>query len=135
MLLLHTRLRLGEALGLTWEAVDVDAGTLGVRQALHEVRGKLFLGPPKTKAARRIMTLTARTIRALQAQKRRQTREQLRAGRRWHNAWNLVFTGHFGGPLRRSNLVRRDLKRIIEKARLKAAERLERRLGELGDWL
>lgn len=124
VLLLHTGLRLGEALGLPWEAVDLEAGTLTVRQALHEVKGKLFLGPPKTKAALRTITLTAPAVQALKAQKRRQAEERLRAGPKWQNAWNLVFTDHFGGPLRRSNIARRDVKRVIKKARCEALERL-----------
>lgn len=47
-------LRQGEALGLRWVDVDLDAGTLAVRQALQRVRGKgLVIVPPKSRASRR----------------------------------------------------------------------------------
>jgi integrase len=33
-------LRQGEALGLAWNSVDLDAGTIVVRQALQRIRGR-----------------------------------------------------------------------------------------------
>lgn len=53
-------LRQGEALGLLWEDVDLDAGTLTVRRALQRVAGKgLTSVQPKSFAGRRTMALPA----------------------------------------------------------------------------
>lgn len=51
VLALHTGMRPGEWLGLPWEAVDLGGGTVTVREALHEEKGRVFLGPVKTTAA------------------------------------------------------------------------------------
>lgn len=51
-------LRQGEALGLLWDAVDLDAGTLTVRRALQRQVGKcLVLVEPKSHAGRRTIKL------------------------------------------------------------------------------
>lgn len=51
-------LRQGEALGLLWDAVDLEAGTLTVRRALQRHKGKgLVLVEPKSKAGRRTIKL------------------------------------------------------------------------------
>ena len=48
-------LRQGEALGLAWDAVDLDRGLLTVRQALQRQSGKgLVLVQPKSRAGRRV---------------------------------------------------------------------------------
>ncbi len=53
-------LRQGEALGLLWEDVDLDAGTLTVRRALQRQKGKgLVLVEPKSAAGRRTIVLPA----------------------------------------------------------------------------
>ena len=46
-------LRRGEALGLGWDDVDLDEGTLRVRVALQRIDGKLQLVEPKTMRSRR----------------------------------------------------------------------------------
>src|SRR5690606_29897286 len=48
ILAVHTGLRPGEWLGLSWDAVDLEAAKLDVRQALHEEEGRVFLGSLKT---------------------------------------------------------------------------------------
>jgi len=53
-------LRPGEALGLRWSDVDLDAGVLHVRQQLQRVKGKgLVATPPKSEAGKRWMNLLA----------------------------------------------------------------------------
>ena len=41
-----------------------------------------------------------------------------RYGSAWGNTWNLVFTNEVGGPLDRHNVLRRDLKPMLEGAGL-----------------
>ena len=50
-------LRLGEALGLSWEDVDFATGTLRVKRSLQRVDGKLMLKEPKTEKSRRALTM------------------------------------------------------------------------------
>jgi integrase len=59
-------LRIGEALGLRWRDVDLDAGRLVVRQALQRRRGVgLVFVEPKTPRSRRTVHLTTIAVDAL----------------------------------------------------------------------
>ena len=53
VLLLLYGMRRGEVLGLRWQDVDLDAGTLRIRQQIGRVSGELRTGPVKTKAGNR----------------------------------------------------------------------------------
>lgn len=128
LLALHTGLRPGELLGLPWDAVDLDSGKLSVRQALHEEDGNLFIGDTKTPAAKRIISLSQAATSALRRQRRRQLEEQLAHKGTWGNEDGLVFTDTAGSLLRRTNIARRDLKRVLRRA---AVVRLARRCGLL----
>lgn len=122
---LHTGMRPGEWLGLPWDAVDLAKGTATVRQALHEENGKVYLGPPKTKAAFRTITLPPVAVEALRAHRKRQLVERMAAGPAWQDS-GLVFTGPTGGLLWRSNVNDRNLARVIKKARQLAGEAYEK---------
>lgn len=93
-----TGMRRGELLGLPWGDVDVDAGTLRVRQALSEVHGRVVLKPPKTGRSR-TLHLDAATIAAFRARREEQQRDREERGPCWRNDWDLVFTGRSGQPL------------------------------------
>ena len=54
-----TGMRRGELLGLTWLALDLDAGTLRVDQQLVPTRGGVSFGAPKSKRSRRTIALDA----------------------------------------------------------------------------
>jgi integrase len=61
-------LRQGEALGLQWKDVDLDAGTLRLRRALQRLRGRgLVFVETKSRAGRRTIVLPSTLRRALQA--------------------------------------------------------------------
>ncbi|MFN2616525.1 MAG: tyrosine-type recombinase/integrase, partial [Thermoleophilaceae bacterium] len=77
-------LRQGEALGLKWSDVDLEAGTLTVRRALQRLRGKgLVFVEPKSRAGRRTMVLPASLRRALLAHREAQLAEQVALGELW----------------------------------------------------
>lgn len=148
VVLANTGLRPGEWLGLSWDDVDLENGILTVRQALHEHQdtdGKgtglvVYLGPVKTQASRRTITLPRAAIESLKRWRRRQLEERIKAGPRWAESQNLieksvaagfkaktdiVFTNTVGGFMARTNIVKRDLRAILNKAAvLLAAERL-----------
>ena len=93
---LDTGLRQGEALGLRWQDVDLDAGTITVRYALQRVEGKLVLVEPKSQTSRRKVQPGAVAMRSLREHHARQTEEQERVT--WL-PFGLVFTGAHGHPL------------------------------------
>jgi len=98
-------LRQGEALGLRWTDVDLDAGTLTVRYALQRLDGTLQLVEPKTDQSRRTVALPATVVAGLTAHRDRQAFERAKAGARWRES-GLVFTNTLGGPLEPRNVVR-----------------------------
>lgn len=63
----HTGLRRGELLGLRWGDLDLDAGSLSVRQALVSVAYDVQLSDVKTGAGRRTIDLDAGTVDVLKA--------------------------------------------------------------------
>ena len=97
-------LRPGEVLGLQWKAVDLEAGTLEVRQSLQRLPGgALVLGPPK-KDSYRTVRLRDELVDALRAHRVSQKKEQLQA-----SGWDdhgLVFPSAVGTPTDFSNLRR-----------------------------
>lgn len=99
-------LRQGEILGLAWSAIDLEAGTLTVRQALQRVGGSLKLVEPKTKKSKRTIAISPLTVSALRAQRVRQLEDRLLAGAEWQET-GLVFTSRLGTPLEPSNVVKR----------------------------
>lgn len=83
-------LRRGEALGLTWDHVDIDGAhpQVRVRQALT----KDGLGRPKTKTSVRDVPLGPSLVQAFRARRAQQAEERLALGPSWRNPANLVFT-------------------------------------------
>ncbi|MDP9343717.1 MAG: site-specific integrase [Actinomycetota bacterium] len=98
-------LRAGEALGLSWEDIDLDAGTLRVRRSLQRLNGRLVYTPPKSKNAARTIALPPALVATLQAHRTRQAAERLRRGDGWRDH-GLVFPSEVGTPLEPRNLTR-----------------------------
>ncbi len=113
--------RQGEALGLRWEDVDLDAGTIHIRRSLARAPwkhgcgsvpcggkrgadcparfgGGLVAGPVKTAAGERVIALPAGLTAMLRAHRTTQTTERLRAGSLWRDGGH-VFTDGRGGAL------------------------------------
>ena len=98
----YTGMRWGELAGLQWDRVDLDRGQIRVDPhdgALHEISGRLQLGPPKTPASARTIHLAPFHTDLLD-QLRHHQHSQDSSGR-------FVFTGVDGGLHRRSNFRRR----------------------------
>ena len=96
-------LRISEASGLSWVAVDLNTRTLRVERQLQAL-GKgsgLTLAPLKT---RDTLTLPTLAVKALKAHRKAQLAERLRAGAEWKNEADLVFTMPNGRPLRPKNV-------------------------------
>jgi len=87
-------LRWGEITALRRCDIDLTARTVRVRQAYVErANGQMLLGPPKSRAGVRTVTIPGAIAPHLTAHMNKYTKEEPHA---------LVFTGLKGGPLRRS---------------------------------
>jgi integrase len=113
---LGTGCRQGEALGLRWEDVDLEAGRLRVCHTLARIEGKLVLLEPKTERSRRTVMLPDVVVAALQAHRTRQRMERLVAGSRWVHSGH-VFATTIGTPLEAA-VVTRAFQRALERAGL-----------------
>jgi integrase len=92
-------LRPGELLGLRWEDLDLEVGTVLVRRSLSKLPGQApTLGPTKTAVPRPPMALDARTVEALRAHKAAQNEQRLQLGPEYED-FGLVFCQPTGAPL------------------------------------
>ncbi len=107
-------LRQGEALGLRWDAVDLDAKVLHVRTSLQRVDKQWHLVEPKSARSRRTLALPGIAASALRAHRVRQLEERLAAGSRWREN-GFVFATGVGTPLEPSN-VTKAFKALLTKA-------------------
>jgi integrase len=98
-------LRKGEALGLRWQEVDLDGGTLVISGALQRIGGALVRAETKNNSSRRMLHVPAAALRALREHRVRQMEERLAAGEKWQDS-GLVFTTTLGTPLDPRNVLR-----------------------------
>ncbi|MFH9870272.1 tyrosine-type recombinase/integrase [Streptomyces lydicus] len=112
-------LRQGEALGLRWSDVDLNAGILRVRKNrlrpkyLHGCGGECGRKPgyckqrirknedtanTKSRAGRRVIGVPDELARLLELHRQEQERERVRAAQEWHET-GFVFTSPTGQPL------------------------------------
>jgi integrase len=105
-LALRTGLRKGEALGLKWTDLDLDASVLNVRRTLqHDPAGGLSFYPTKNESSARRIHLPAECVSSLKLHKERQDAEREKAGEAWKEH-GLVFTKVNGTPMEGSTLTR-----------------------------
>jgi integrase len=100
-----TGLRIGELLAVRWRCLDLEIGTLSVRESVYE--GKFQ--SPKTRKSRRTIPLGPQSILWLREHRLRATRIA---------ADDLLFGNRSGKPLRESKLLRNVLQPAAERAGL-----------------
>jgi integrase len=99
VLLSTTGMRRGEALGLRWSDVDLDAARLRVVQTIIQVRSEVAIGEPKTARGRRPIALDAGTVAMLREHRRRSLEERMQVGPAFDDR-GLVFQHPDGSWLR-----------------------------------
>lgn len=97
-LLASTGMRRGEALGLRWDNVDLEAGRVSVRDTLISVNYEVLQGDAKTQKGVRVIDLDDTTVASLKSHRRRQAEEKLAWGPAYQ-ALGLVFTREDGSPI------------------------------------
>ena len=94
----HRGLRRGEACGLEWDDVDLDAGTIAIVRQRISVAGRIIEDTPKSDAGERTISLGRDTVDVLRAHRQVQRKERLSAGEGWVKS-GKVFCAPDGSPL------------------------------------
>lgn len=84
---LYTGMRKGEILGLCWDCVDLEAGTIHIRRQLQKQRkgGLYYLSTPKNGKGR-VIVMPRTVCEALKDRKREQRLQRMKAGGAWMSA-------------------------------------------------
>ncbi len=115
--LLGTGCRPGEALGLRWEDLDLQAPAATIRQALSiNSDGRPAMKEPKTAGSRRRIPLPPSLVGVLREHKRTQSAHALKLGAAYDRTADLVFPNEAGAPLELRNVVQRHFKPTLVRA-------------------
>jgi len=107
--------RLGELLALSWNHVDLNAGTIEIAGTLQRHPGEGYVvEDTKTERSARTIRLAPAALKALQHHRVRQLAERLKAGSAWTDS-GLIFTTEIGTPVEAPNLRRRSYWPILER--------------------
>ena len=112
---LFSGMREGEVLGLTWDCIDLEHGTLLIKQQLRREQqkgGKYYFSPPKNNKSR-VLSLAPSVVQLFRLQKLKQNGMRLEAGNSWEEN-NLIFSNQTGGFLS-YRTVYDCFKRIVDK--------------------
>jgi integrase len=117
VLAINTGLRQGELLGLKWDDVDLEDGSLQVRRTLTVTKDGPVFTTPKTTGSRRSVKLTSKAIEALERHLERQLGEIDRVGSLWSEN-GLIFASETGDPLDRRAVTTLKFKPLLKHAGL-----------------
>lgn len=97
---LFTGLREGEVLGLTWDCLDFESGTLLVKQQLRrqQQKGGTYYMDSTKNGKCRVLKLAPSVVRLFLRQKQKQDCQRLKAGDLWEEN-NLIFSNNAGSFL------------------------------------
>ena len=101
---LATGLRRGELLGLKWEDIDLERGTIQVRRQIARINGEVVEAPLKTKNSYRSVSIGHDAVEILKEQRRKTNSE-------------YVFPSPTGGPISPDSVLHM-LHRVLKRAGL-----------------
>ena len=122
VVMLFTGIRISEAIGLTWDCIDFQKGTLKVYRQLQRRRAKDggYTFAPLKNSKTRIIQLSPYTINVLKEQQRQQVIDRFAAGDVWQGFQNteeqktaFVFTEETGEHLKQDK-IRTDFKEVCK---------------------
>jgi integrase len=116
LLELATGLRRGELLGLRWQDIDFDAGTLRVEQQLVLTRDGIAFQAPKTPLSRRTIGIPETAVKQLRVHRRESAQEKLLLGDLYDDC-GLVFAHEDGRPVN-PRAFTRVFERVVRRAGL-----------------
>lgn len=108
MVLAYTGIRIGEALALTWEDVDLENQKIKITKTLYNPTNRYdryMLLPPKTRTSARVLTMPAQLVTCLKKYRLSATRLRFTYAELWHypegSRGGFLFTAimHPGYPL------------------------------------
>ena len=119
VLAVTTGMRQGQLLGLRWQDVELDHGSLAVVRNLQPLPGLGLTSTKrqKTEGSRHRVELGVLALEALKAHKTRQVDERSLAGATWEDH-DLVFPHVLGGPMTRYQLVIQGFEPLLAAAAL-----------------
>ena len=116
---LYTGMRLSEIIGLQWDRVNLETGTLVISKQLTMKRAKgsqRKMVSTKTRKVRSII-IPKTAVDVLRSQQKAQYQFRLKAGQEWDNELNLVFTNEYGYSLPHAS-IEHEFKKIMCKIQL-----------------
>jgi integrase len=111
----YTGARRGEVLATRWPDLDLDGGTVTIRESLAQPRSGLAFKRPKNGQVR-MVTITSELVAVLRSHKARQAAEQVNLGERYHRD-DLVFAMPNGMPVS-PEAFGAAFKRLVERAKV-----------------
>ena len=97
-LIAYTGMRRGEGMGLLWENVDLEEGTVRVEISRVQTRTGVMQEAPKTDSGRRTINLDAGTVEVLREHRERQSEMREEMGEQFQDG-GWVFTDELGDPI------------------------------------
>lgn len=76
----YTGCRIGEVMGLTWNDIDLEAGTIDINKIVYKRKPNWYFGSTKTKSSVRIIKIGKTLVDALKQHKKRQMENRLKYG-------------------------------------------------------
>lgn len=105
-LLLYTGLRKGELMGLEWQDIDFDKGTMQIVRSSQYIPGTgIITKEPKNQKSKRVMRISDSVIAMLKEYRIWQIEQRLMLGDRWTDCGRL-FTTQEGSPMHPDTLPR-----------------------------
>ncbi|MEA4804797.1 tyrosine-type recombinase/integrase [Acetobacterium wieringae] len=108
---LFTGLRQSEIIGLTWDCIDFEAGTINVYRQYQKLNGGCQWGTLKNGKTRLIKPAKL-VMDTLRDEKIKQAEKRLKAGSGWQNPENFVFTNPLGTHMKHET-VSKNYKKIV----------------------
>ncbi len=117
-LLITTGMRPGEALGLRWRDIDFEGERISINRSLSRVGKSWSLEEPKNQNSRRSIPVSSIVLQDLNEHKEIQDEEKSELEEGGYKDYDFVFANQYGEPLAGSNILKRHLKPILQKAGL-----------------